>query len=269
MKPEDMKSRSLAGYADSLQASGRYTFLRKEAMAALGVSAPGLKKAVMRLVAKGRLVVPRRGYYVIVPVEYRNSGAPPPSWFIDDYMRRIERPYYVGVLSAAAIHGAAHQKPQAFQVVTDAALRPMRFGRAQVRFLGKRLIDSALTMSINTETGTMQVSTPETTALDLVRYIHAAGGLGNAATVLTELADEIDPDRLAESARRTGERSHAQRLGYLLDRVGGRRKASVLHKWLSPLQPKRIPLRPGKPTRGCSTDSRWRVIINELVEADL
>lgn len=44
-----------------------------------------------------------------------------------------------------------------------------------------------------TETGTMHVATPETTAFDLVRNPSSAGYLSNVATVLSELADRINP----------------------------------------------------------------------------
>jgi hypothetical protein len=38
-------------------------------------------------------------------------------------MEYLELPYYVALLSAAAIHGAAHQKSQEFQVITNKSLR--------------------------------------------------------------------------------------------------------------------------------------------------
>ena len=61
----------LAELVDSCQANGRYALTRDEAMRALGLSQEALKKAVQRLVAKRRLAVPHRGFYVIVPLEYR------------------------------------------------------------------------------------------------------------------------------------------------------------------------------------------------------
>src|ERR1039457_7723723 len=87
--------RDLSHFVDRLQASGRYTFHREEALSALGVSEIALQSAARRLVAKGRICAPRRGVYVIVPVEYSQPGAPPPSWFIDDLMKFHRHPYYV------------------------------------------------------------------------------------------------------------------------------------------------------------------------------
>lgn len=77
---------------------------------------------------------PRREFYVVVPPEYRATGSPPASWFIDELMRHLEQPYYVGLLSAAAIHGASHQQPMTFQVVTSRSTREMRTGKVIIRF---------------------------------------------------------------------------------------------------------------------------------------
>src|SRR5262249_54097721 len=90
---------SLAELVDSYQASGRYALTREDALRALGITEEALKKAVQRLVAKHRLAVPHRGFYVIVPLEYRDAGAPPASWFIDDLMKFHGQPYYVGLLT--------------------------------------------------------------------------------------------------------------------------------------------------------------------------
>ena len=130
--------RRLDGLIDRLHSHGRYTFTRAEALSALGTTPENLKKAVQGLTRKRRLASPRRGFYVIVPAEYRVAGAPPASWYIDDLMKAIGAPYYVGVLTAAALHGAAHQQPQQFQVVTTRRQRPVAVGREQIRFLKKR-----------------------------------------------------------------------------------------------------------------------------------
>jgi predicted transcriptional regulator of viral defense system len=254
---------------DSLQSEGRYTFDRNDALAALETNAVALKKAIARLASKKRVVVPRRGFYVIVPIEYRAFGAPPPSWFIDDLMHLIGRPYYVGVLSASALHGAAHQQPQEFQVISDRPQRPMQVGRGKIRFMVKRHITRSYVDELKTETGTMLISTPETTALDLLRYVYAAAGLGNVVTVLAELAERIDPLKLTEAAKAERELAYAQRLGYLLDLVGAEQQSSALAQYVAENQPRPISLAPGRPQRGHHTDRRWQVIENEEIGADL
>lgn len=135
---EHSRGNSLAELADSYQAGGRYVLTRENALRTLGTSEEALKKAVQRLVAKQRLVVPHRGFYVIVPLEYRAAGAPPASWFIDDLMKFHGHPYYVALLTAAALHGAAHQQPQEFQVITKAQLRPAFAGRSRIASFVRR-----------------------------------------------------------------------------------------------------------------------------------
>jgi predicted transcriptional regulator of viral defense system len=253
---------------DSYQASGRYVLLRAQALKALGISDEALKKAAQRLVAKRRLAVPRRGFFIIVPMEYREIGAPPPAWYIDELMKFSEQPYYVGLLSAASLHGAAHHQPQEFQIVTNKQLRPAVAGRARLRFFRKRHIERAPTMTMKTETGTMRVSTPETTALDLLRYIEGAGHLGIVATVLAELAEKMDGQRLVEAAKLDGEIANIQRLGHILDQVGANELGAPLAAWIAEQRPRGVPLRSDRSTRRATKDPRWRLLVNEKVEAE-
>ncbi len=78
---------ALAAYVDDLQASGRLTFTREEAMLALGVTANALKQSVLRLAARRRVVAVRRGFYVIVPLEHREAGLPPLDRWVQDLLR--------------------------------------------------------------------------------------------------------------------------------------------------------------------------------------
>ena len=257
-------------WVHGLQARGRYSFTRVEAAEGFGRADAGLTKALGRLARKRRIVSPRRGFYVIVPAEFSIPGSPPASWFIDDLMRFIGHPYYVGILSAAAYHGASHQAVQEFQVITDVPLRPVRVGRVRIVFAKKAEVHRCPVVRLNTSTGTMAVGTPEVTALDLVRYLSHAGHLNNVATVLSELAEEIDPARLVEVAEQTAvEVSVVQRLGFLLETVDQRDVAAPLAVWIAERGPRTMALHTGLPAVGAPTDKRWRVRVNTDVESDL
>lgn len=266
--PSRPARRSLADFVDAAQASGVYVFRREEALAALAVSEIAFKNAARRLAAKGRIVAPRRGFFVIIPLEYRAAEAPPPSWFIADLMAFHGQPYYVGLLSAAALHGAAHQQPQQFQVLTDRPLRPATAGRMRIRFFTKRHLRTTPTIEVQTETGSMRVSTPEATALDLVRYQASAGGLGHVATVLTELAEAIDGERLVAAAE-AEELSVAQRLGFLLERVGAGSVVGPLGRWVAGRRPRPVLLRPDAGAASAARSAPWQVVVNQTVEPDL
>jgi predicted transcriptional regulator of viral defense system len=254
-------------WVEQLQSGGRYTFTRTEAEAETGRSFVATQTALRRLKKSGRIVSPRRGFYTIVPPEYRAAGSLPADWFIDDLMAFLQQPYYVGLLSAGAIHGAGHQQPMVFQVVTSKPTREVRVGRTTIRFLMSRRVEKMPVVDVQTETGTMHVATPETTAFDLVHYQAGAGHLSNAATILAELSEELDADGLVDVAPLV-RIPDVQRLGYLLDAVGEHDLAKPLAEWLHARHPRTVPLRPGG-TGDVEPDRRWRVVPNEELQVDL
>lgn len=257
---------AMVHWVEQLQSRGRYTFTRAEAESDTGRSFIAAQTALRRLRQRGRVVSPRRGFYVVVPPEYRAAGSPPASWFVDDLMRYVGQPYYVGLLSAAAIHGAAHQQPMVFQVVTSKPTREMRAGKVAIRFSMSGLVESLPVIEQQTETGTMRVAAPETCAFDLVRYPEDAGHLGNAATVLAELAGRLDARKLAAVAPLV-RLPDVQRLGYLLDAVGQREVAAPLAEWLATRRPRAVLLQPGE-SAGAEVDPRWHVVPNVEMEVD-
>lgn len=258
---------AMAHWVEQLQSRGRYTFTRAQAESDTGRSFVAAQTALRRLKQQGRVVSPRRGFYVVVPPEYRAAGSPPASWFIDDLMRHLGQPYYVGLLSAAAIHGAGHQQPMVFQVVTDRPTREMRAGKVVIRFSMSRLVERLPTVEQQTETGTMRVAAAETCAFDLVRYPEAAGHLSNAATVLAELAERLDARKLVAVAPLV-RLPDVQRLGFLLDAVGQAELARPLAEWLAARHPRAVPLQAGKAADG-EADPRWRVVLNAELEVDV
>ncbi len=258
----------IAAWIESLPADGRYTFTRRDAEAAAGGSPVAVQSALRRLKKKGRIVSPRRGFYVLVPPEYRAAGSPPASWFIDDLMLYCGCEYYVGLLSAAALHGAAHQQPMVFQVLTDRLSARMGAGRVVIDARKSRSVGRSPITRVQTETGTMAISTPEATALDLVRFPRVAGYWNNVATVLAELAESMDPGQLLEDAE-LGQLPDAQRLGYLLDLLDQEQLAGPLAEWLARRRTTVVRLRTDKAGDREHIDPRWRLVPNEEVEPDL
>ena len=215
-----MKSESHAReYLTDLPAQGRYAFSLREAKSALGGSADAVTLALNRLAKQKLIASPARGFYVIVPPEYRALGCLPADQFIPALMAHLGLPYYAGLLSAAQYHGAAHQRPQEFQVFLSKNRRPIRCGAVRVAFIARKRLKDVPVQSFNTPRGTIQVSTPEATALDLVGYADHVGGINQVATVLSELAEQIAPAKLAMAAE-TAPIPWVQRRGYLMDILG-------------------------------------------------
>src|SRR5208282_827657 len=112
-----------------------------------------------------------------------------------------------------------HQRPQEFQVFVEKNRRPIQCGMVRVAFIARKHIKDVPVQSVNTPRGMALVSSPEATALDLVGYAGHAGGLGQVATVLSELAERLNAEKLS-TASRTAPVPWAQRLGYLLEHLG-------------------------------------------------
>lgn len=255
---------------DDFQRRGLYGFDRSKVETSLPVSSAAVGKALKRLAEKGRVKRIRKGFHAIVPVEYAAQGLPPSDWFLDDLMCSLELPYYIGLLSAAALHGAAHQQVQQLQLVVPRQERPLAVPGISIRFFLKQDFATTPLQSRKGHSGMLPVSTPEATAFDLVRYARHIGGLDAVLTVLAELTESIDSAILAEASASESETAQIQRLGWLLDHLGQTILADALHTALPTSTPlPRATLDPGAPRTGPITGNRWRILENTQPEADL
>ena len=264
----DNGSRNAKEYVNGLAVRGRYHFTSQEVQAALSVSAAAAKLALNRLAKQGLVASPARGFYVIVPPEYHSLGCLPADQFIPSLMERLRLPYYAGLLSAAQYHGAAHHRPQEFQVFLAKSRRPIRCGAVRVAFMVRKRLKEVPVQSFNTPRGTVLVSSPEATAFDLIGYVQHAGGLNQAATVLAELAERIDPEKLVAVAR-TVPVGWAQRLGYLLEHLGFTTKIPDLKEYVREQVKQSTVLLPKALRKRSSRDKGWKLYINANVEAEL
>jgi predicted transcriptional regulator of viral defense system len=258
--------RTATSYITDLAASGRYHFTTAEAARALGVSNVAVRAALRRLAAKQAIATPARGFHVIVPPEYRRLGCLPPEQFIPQLMAERGRPYYVGLLSAAEVHGAAHHRPQQYQVMVERPRPSITCGQVRVAFIARRAVARAPVEERNTPRGTVRVSTPEVTALDLAGYPARVGGLDVVATVVSELVERLDAAKLAAAAALVPV-PWAQRLGYVLDLVGGEARTAALADVVRVRAREYVPLATGA-RHGTERSARWRLDINATIEAE-
>ena len=247
---------------------GRYHFSTGELAEELGVSLTAARSAVRRLKAKDLVASPQRGFHVVLPPEHERLGCLPAEQFVPQLMKRLEVPYYAGLLTAARYHGAAHQQPQVFQVVVPKNRPPIHCGLVQVSFVARHNTADMPTGTVNTPRGLLTLSSPETTAYDLVGYPEHCGGLDNVATVLTELGERLDAERLAGIAAQSP-MPWSQRLGYILDVVGHAPRAGRLAAVVAHRATETTPLVPGLETASARRDDRWKLWVNTDLEPDL
>jgi len=267
---------ALSGYVSGLLSSGRTFFTAEDAERTLGIGHGAFLDAAERLQRREALLNPRQGFYVIVPPQYASWGAPPPAWYIDPLMRREGEAYYVGLLKAAEFHGATHHAVMEFQVVSSKRLARIRSGRSLIVFYFRKDMESVAAgiEDRKTDTGTMKVSSAALTALDLLRYPQASGGIDTIATVLSDLGQKIDPVQLADLSGEV-ERSVVQRLGYLLEHFGHDAQAGPMLEALQAraalpwIELDRQEVRdPDFAPEPRQRHPRWRIIVRRVPQVD-
>ncbi|MDP2958006.1 MAG: type IV toxin-antitoxin system AbiEi family antitoxin [Longimicrobiales bacterium] len=254
-------------YLADLAAQGRYHFTTDNAVEAIGGRDTAVRAQLRRLKGQGSIASPMRSFHVIVPPEYRRLGCLPAEHFIDQLMEELGEPYYVGLLSAAERHGAAHQRPQSLQVMVRKNRPAVQCGQVRVLFIARGDLKRMPVTTLNTPRGYVRCATPEVTALELVGYPHHAGGLNNVATVLAELAEEMDEHKLRAAAKLSPV-GWSQRLGYMLELVEQPRLAAALAPLVQKHARSYAPLRRAEDTVGAKRSSKWKLILNVNVEPD-
>jgi len=261
---------SLRDWALALPAQGRYTFTTAEARAASAASEAAVAAALGRAEADHLIASPVRGFHVVLPLEDRGTGTPSWRLFLDPLLTHLGLPYYVGILTAASIHGASGQAAQVVQVVTARPRRPVRSGRLVVEFVVRGTAAAAPVELRTTPSGRMRVATPEVVALDLVRYPAKAAGWGNVVTVLRDLVPLLRRSGMRAALAVEPATSELQRLGHLLERAGAEAVLPALEAELATRRVDWVPLIPGEPAvdDAGARDHRWHILVNAAPEED-
>jgi predicted transcriptional regulator of viral defense system len=258
---------SIADLPDTLMSQGRYWASTAEVAELTGVPAAHVYPGLQRLRRRGVMFSPARGFYVVVPPEYRSWRVLPGELFIDGMMHALGREYYVSLLTAAAMHGAAHQAPQVFQVIVDRHVADRDIERVRLRFYANEHLEQMAVQERRVDSGRIRLATRETTLVDLAFRPDHAGGLSNVATVIVEIGP-IDVTQLARLAR-TRTRSVIRRLGWLLEQFRDDLDLEPLRE-LARAAGAEHPTRLVRslPARG-PIDPHWNLQINSDVEPDL
>jgi predicted transcriptional regulator of viral defense system len=229
-----------------------------------------IKFSLNKLFKKGKIVSVSKGFYLIIPPEYQNRKILPTELFIDALFKYLNKPYYLGLLSAAVFHGASHQQAMESYVISNKPpIRKTKVEGLKINYLVKSVMSGYGIEKKKTDTGYFNISNAELTALDLIEYQNRIGGLNRAATVLYELSESMKPDKLREVLKNNVALSVLQRLGYLLDIVLEKKElAAVLKVFLSDKKIFRVPLKPNIKKEGFPIHPEWKIIENYKIETD-
>ncbi len=231
-----------------------------------------MKNELNRLCSNKTIANVYRGFYVIIPVHYVLRGSVPATYYIDQLMDYLGKPYYVCMLSAAELLGVAHQRPQQFSVMTTYPRRQLVTTRNVTTdwFYRDAWPKDSLIIK-NTETGTIHISNSLLTAADLVHYQQHVGGLSRVATILEELTEQIDIDSQFQVLTPYVKTVTWQRLGYILENViEDKETADKLYEQLRASSARMVykPLSTSAEDNSSERDSRWKLNINVKIEKD-
>lgn len=254
----------------SIRTNGRYAFTVEDLTNNIPKSIKNIRKDLDRLRIKGDIINIRRGFFTIIPDEFKNMGVIPVEFYIDELMSYLTKSYYVGLYSAAMFHGAAHQQPQEFYIVSEKPKpRKINNERFLINFTEKRNFPLFGIEKKKTDTGYFNISSKELTFLDLIYFEQAMGGLNRIMSILEELSEGINLTKMKEVVKNDFPLSVFQRAGYIAESILDNTKlAAIFANKLDKLNTTTILLKSSGERTG-ERNRKWNIIINAKIESDL
>jgi predicted transcriptional regulator of viral defense system len=257
-------------YLRDLRSNGRYSFTIDDLYGSVLKDKKNLRKDLDRLRDKDEIMNIRRGFYTIIPDEYRNMGTLPVELYADDLMNYLQKKYYVGLFSAAMLHGAAHQQPQEYYIVTNSPrLRGIKKEKFVINFSEKRKFPDYGIEEKKTDTGFLKVSNRELTFLDLIYFEKYLGGFNRIISILDELREEIKSQNFKDVVKNEFPLTVFQRAGYIIEHIFKNEILSaILEKRLINENIRITPLSSSGKKMGM-VDNKWKVQVNVEFEIEI
>lgn len=234
-------------------------------------SETAIKFELARLVAKGEIQNVRKGFYVIIPPRYAVIGKLPLHLYAEALFRSLQRPYYMGLYTAARFHGSAHQQVQQDFVVIERPKMPdIRKPGISLRFFTGNVWSEQSIEIRQGDGGIFRISDPALTAMDLIHHQSKIGGMGRVYTVIEELTEVISPNHIQQLLNWYPNKSDWQRLGFLLENIqADNRLVEPIRHYLKNQNIFPVLLSPGLAEKPLSMDHTWKVNLNVVLESDL
>jgi predicted transcriptional regulator of viral defense system len=264
------KYNSVKTYRQSRIEQGLYTFTLDELRQNIAKEPAALRRELDRAIARGEIVSLRRGFFLLIPEERRSSGTLSVYDFIDDLMRFTGHSYYLSLLTAAMLHGSAHQVPMSNFIMTSLPpLRDIRNRWLHLTFPTKSVWPEFGIKQVKGNAGYIPVSSPMLTAIDLFQYQNLSGGFDRCVLILKDLLEAITSEDIENVLQNRPADAIIQRLGFLLETVFEQEILSIpLRKYVANKALHYVPLDKFSPTIRKERDNGWRIDINVSVDLE-
>jgi hypothetical protein len=227
----------VARFLDELQARGDLVVSVDDAAEQNTLSRIAAQRQLERLSPRTTRLPGRPSAFLIVAPEHRSRGAPPVAAWLDEYLRAQGQRYYVGLLSAAALHGSSAQAVQITQVLLGRPRRPIAVGKIHLDFYVKSKLDTTPLTEIPGLLAPLAVSSPEATALDLIAFSHRLGGIERVRDVIRGLEDAMTGAGMRSAIRAGVPVTLLQRIGWVFETLEFDSLANIVQRSL----PQRFP----------------------------
>ena len=247
---------------------GLITVTTEECAHLFGSNINEVPNKLVYLRKKNQIVALARGLWAVVPIENIQMGAPETIRYIDALMHFFDSDYCVGWLTAASLYGVSHQASQVFQIANDKMIRDRVIGRSQLKFHERNYVKDISKNRIVVSNGIVNIPTIGAVMLMLCADLLLAGGIDNAATIISELA-ELSDNYIEEIVKDAHlfQTSVLRRLGWILENFVNVTQLDELRKRCNDGTNPSL-LSPYDSHSGV-IDSNWKLIINRKIELDI
>ena len=239
---------------------GKRIFTFEDAAKFYGSRSSALRELLSTLVERRWLQRVEKGKYLILPFEAGREG----EWTEHEFIIAscLIQPYYIGFHSALNYYGYTEQVSRTvFIGSTHRKLKStLEISGVTYRFVymsERKFFGSA---EVDLDGRKVNISEPEKTVVDCLDRLRYCGGISEVAKALWYGRDELDFVKMADYARKAGNKAVNQRLGYLLETLGfGTEEALTLLR--TSLSKRYAPLDTLGSPKGRYIN-RWKVMVN-------
>ena len=241
---------------------------RAEIIALLGGTAKAADHVIESLRRKGWLERATWGEYLLVPPEQGPDALGDSNLLAR--ASRIADPYYIGFATAATHYGLTTQHRNIIFVVTPVRLRAREVGASRVRIVNPSEKKFFGFEPVDVLGYTVMISDREKTTIDCIDRTELAGGVGEAATILTTASRRIEWAKAGDYLQRIDSGALARRFGWLVDHVKADMPSEIRQRLM------RLASRSGRARLGpphhhtvqdaMGYDKTWRIFVNVTPE---
>ncbi|MEQ8240935.1 MAG: type IV toxin-antitoxin system AbiEi family antitoxin [Cyclobacteriaceae bacterium] len=262
---------TVSEYIKQLQSFEEYSFSIEEAIKNVSKDSVAVKREISRLAEKKEILNLRKGFYLIIPPRYSSSEKLPIQLYAEKLFKYLDRKYYVGLYSAAKIHGASHQQSQRdYLIIETPKLNNIKKKNFDIQFFTTGAWPKSNIEIKKSDAGEYRISSPALTFIDLIHHHTKIGGLNRMLASLEEITEEMHEIDMKELTSWYPHKSTLQRAGFLLEElVGENTLTQIIHKKLKQQPYFPVLLSPKKIQRPGAVDNKWKVDVNIKLESDL